>query len=104
MPQDAATDVDFQRAIQQLEDQQHGRAGWLFARGAFDKGDQAYLREQEERRRHAEEATLDRERAQFLAARVRAEEEERRQAMLGGRSVQIITGKPGSKTQPEKER
>ena len=81
MPEGAATDVDFQRAIQQLEDQQHGRAGWLFARGAMDKGDQAYLNDQEERRRHAEEASLDRERAEFMAARVRVVEEESRQAM-----------------------
>lgn len=71
VPADTADDVEFQRAVQQLEDLQNPR-GYVYAKGAFDRGDQAYLKEQEERRRHVEEAVADRERAEFLAARARA--------------------------------
>jgi hypothetical protein len=57
----------------QLEEQQSNRTGWLFASGAFDKGDQAFIQDQQEKLQHAEEAQLDRERSEFLAARARAE-------------------------------
>jgi hypothetical protein len=68
----------------QLEEQQGG-AGWLFARGAFDKGDQAYQLDQQEKAQHAEEARLERERSQFLAARAATlEEDERRAAAAAG--------------------
>lgn len=82
---DPDQDEDYKRAVQSLEDQQHGRAGWLFARGALDKGDQAYLKEQEQLQRHAEEALQEREAAEFAAARALAEEqeEERRRAGSG---------------------
>jgi peptidoglycan hydrolase CwlO-like protein len=83
-PEDVAQDEDYKRAVQSLEDQQHGRAGWLFARGALDKGDQAYLKEQEQLQRHAEEALQEREAAEFAAARALAEEqEERKRAEVG---------------------
>jgi hypothetical protein len=72
VPDDAAEDVDFQRALKRLEDQAHGRGGWLMARGAFDRGDHAYMKEDEDRRRHAEEAQRDRERREFEEARARA--------------------------------
>ncbi|KAL4536062.1 hypothetical protein Ndes2437B_g05499 [Nannochloris sp. 'desiccata'] len=75
VPEDVAQDEDYKRAVQSLEDQQHGRAGWLFARGALDKGDQAYLKEQEQIQRHAEEALQEREAAEFAVARVVAEKE-----------------------------
>ena len=64
-------------AAVQLEEQQSNRTGWLFASGAFDKGDQAFIRDQQEQTQHAEEAQLDRERSEFSAvvsARARAEE------------------------------
>jgi hypothetical protein len=72
VPPDASEDVEFQRAVQQLEDLQNPR-GYVYAKGAFDRGDQAYLKEQEERRRHVEEAVAERERAEFVTARARAQ-------------------------------
>lgn len=38
----------------QVQDQQAGVRGWLFARGAFDRNDLVYLRNEEERQRLAE--------------------------------------------------
>jgi len=85
IPEDVAQDEDYKRAVQSLEDQQHGRAGWLFARGALDKGDQAYLKEQEQIQRHAEEARQEREAAEFATARAMAEREalQRREMATG---------------------
>ncbi len=60
----------------QLEEQQTNRSGWLFARGAFDKGDLLYLRDEEERLRHSEQMMEQAERDAFAAARQRVEEEE----------------------------
>ena len=74
--QDVEQDEDYKRAVQRLEDQSHGRAGYIFSRGALDKGDQAYLKEQEQLQRHAEEALQEREAAEFAAARALAEEKE----------------------------
>jgi len=98
LPDGAADDVDFQRAVQRLEEQQPSRAGWLDPRGAFDKGDQAYLREVEERRRHVEEAQAARETNEFLSARAKAErEEEEKRIRAGGGilSAGLASKKPG---------
>lgn len=75
VPEDVAQDEDYKRAVQSLEDQHHGRAGYLAARGALDKGDQAYLKEQEQLQRHKEEALQENELAEFAAARALAEKE-----------------------------
>ena len=104
VPDDAAGDFEFQKAVQQIEDQQHVRAGFLFARGAFDKGDQAYIKEQEERNRHAEEAMHERERAEFMAARARAEAEERRKAEESLARAQQAHKAAAGKKQLEAER
>ena len=98
MPEGAAEDVEYQRALQQLEDQQHTRAGWLAPRGAFDKGDQAYIREQEERERHMEEAMHAQESNAFLAATARAkeaEEEARRQRLAAQKVAHAKKGPKG---------
>lgn len=71
---DKAEDIDFQRALQRIEAQAQGRGGWLVARGAYDRGDSVYLREEEERRRHAEEIQWDKERYEFEMARARADQ------------------------------
>lgn len=99
VPEGAAGDADYQKAVQQLEDQQHGRAGWLSARGAFDKGDQAYMRDQEEQARHLEEAMADRELQQFAAARRRAEQEEelKRQRAASSAAALLVKKKADQK-------
>lgn len=60
----------------QLEDQQSNRAGWLFAKGAFDKGDLLHLRDEEEKRRHVEREMLAGEHAEFLRQRAALEQSE----------------------------
>jgi hypothetical protein len=52
----------------QVQDAQAGVRGWLFARGAFDKGDMLYLRKEEEKRRFVEQEQEETER---LAVRTR---------------------------------
>jgi len=95
IPEDAANDVDFQRAVQKLEDQTHGQAGFLFSKGAFDKGDFAYMREEEDRQRHVEEAMAEQELTEFAAARLRVEQEEKKRKEKA--SVNAPLGKKGSK-------
>lgn len=46
-------DVEFKRQVASIEAIQHERAGYLDAKGALDKGDAAFMIEQEEKRRHA---------------------------------------------------
>ncbi|KAL6779677.1 hypothetical protein ACKKBG_A13265 [Auxenochlorella protothecoides x Auxenochlorella symbiontica] len=81
MPEDAVKDPDYLRAVQDLEDQQSNRAGWLFAKGAFDKGDLLHLRDEEERGRHLEKEVRDAEQREF--ARQRAELERRAESGQG---------------------
>ncbi|EIE26569.1 hypothetical protein COCSUDRAFT_59093 [Coccomyxa subellipsoidea C-169] len=50
----------------QIEDAQQSQVGWLFGRGAFDKGDLLYLRDEEEKRRFKEDELRESERAIFL--------------------------------------
>jgi hypothetical protein len=88
VPDDVAQDEDYKRAVQSIEDQSHVRAGFLFARGALDKGDQAYLKEQEQIQRHAEEALHEREAAEFAAARALIEEE----ALLRSEAAKMAAG------------
>ncbi|CAL8466882.1 g6418 [Coccomyxa elongata] len=59
-------DADYMRMVQDIEDAQQSQVGWLFGRGAFDKGDLLYLRDEEEKRRFKEEELRELERAQFL--------------------------------------
>ncbi|CAL5225670.1 g8533 [Coccomyxa viridis] len=59
-------DADYMRMVQDIEDTQGGQSGWLFGRGAFDKGDLLYLRDEEEKKRFKEEELRDSERLQFL--------------------------------------
>eukprot|EP00210_Caulerpa_lentillifera_P002690 g2570.t1 len=69
-------DLDYLRMVQDIEDlqQQHG---WLFGRGAFDKGDLLYLRDEEEKQRHAELELRDKELNQFAALRAKMERREK---------------------------
>lgn len=60
-------------SILQLEDQQSNRAGWLFAKGAFDKGDLLHVRDEEEKRRHREQELLNADRNEFLRQRAALE-------------------------------
>lgn len=73
----------------QLEDQQSNRAGWLFAKGAFDKGDLLHLRDEEERRRHLERGIQAAEHAEFLRQRAALEEAEAAPSLLGSSSGSI---------------
>ncbi|CAK0733854.1 hypothetical protein CVIRNUC_000344 [Coccomyxa viridis] len=59
-------DADYMRMVRDIEDTQGGQSGWLFGRGAFDKGDLLYLRDEEEKKRFKEEELRDSERMQFL--------------------------------------
>ena len=93
VPEDAEDDADFKKLVRQVEDQHHGRGAYVLSQGALDKGDLAYQKEQEERRRHAEEARELLERTEFAAARARAEAEERERAMnmaMGKRENETI--------------
>lgn len=78
IPEDASGDAEFQRVVQQIEELQHPR-GYVHAKGAFDKADQAYLRDAEERRKYVEEALVEKERAEFLAAQARVANAKREQ-------------------------
>lgn len=86
----------------QLEDQQQNRAGWLFARGAFDKGDLLYLRDEEEKRRHVELDLREGEVAQFQAMRAQAEAEEERKAAEARRKAEAA--RRAQQAQQEKKR
>lgn len=71
--EEGVVDVDYLKAVQDIEDQQQ-RQGWLFGRGAFDKGDLLYLRDQEEQLRFEELERRDSERTAFASLRSRAED------------------------------
>lgn len=57
MPADEATRNDplYEKLVQDLQDSAPGVRGWLFAAGAFDKGDLLYLRKVEREQKHVEE-------------------------------------------------
>ncbi|KAK9841620.1 hypothetical protein WJX74_008847 [Apatococcus lobatus] len=65
----AEGDADYMRMVQDIEDTQQNQVGWLFGRGAFDKGDLLYLRDEEEKRRFKETELRDSERIRFQALR-----------------------------------
>lgn len=71
VPEDASGDAEFQRVVQQIQELHHTR-GYLYAKGTFDREDQAYLRDAEEKRKFVEQALAERERAEFLEAQVKA--------------------------------
>lgn len=64
-------DADYMRMVQDIEDTQQNHVGWLFGRGAFDKGDLLYLRDEEEKRRFLERDQREKERSNFLIMRAR---------------------------------
>ncbi|KAK9810475.1 hypothetical protein WJX72_011306 [[Myrmecia] bisecta] len=64
-------DADYQRMVQDIEDTQQSQVGWLFGRGAFDKGDLLYLRDEEEKKRFHEQELRDNERLQFNTLRTK---------------------------------
>ncbi|KAK9805877.1 hypothetical protein WJX73_000138 [Symbiochloris irregularis] len=74
-------DADYMRMVQDIEDTQQNHVGWLFGRGAFDKGDLLYLRDEEEKKRFIEKDQRENERTQFLAMRAR-ENAEREASLL----------------------
>lgn len=51
--------------------------GWLFGRGAFDKGDLLYLRDEADKQRHAELELRETELSQFAALKARMESQQR---------------------------
>lgn len=57
-----AHDAEYQKMVQDVTDSQSGVKGWLFAAGAFDKGDQLYLKSEEERLRFVEQELEENER------------------------------------------
>ncbi|CAD7696348.1 unnamed protein product [Ostreobium quekettii] len=71
----AEGDADYVRMVQDIEDMQQ-QQGWLFGRGAFDKGDLLYLRDEAERQRHAELELRDSEKTQFAALRAKFEQQD----------------------------
>ena len=64
--------VNWHELCVQIEDLQQ-QQGWLFGRGAFDKGDLLYLRDEAEKQRHAELELRDTELSQFAALKARME-------------------------------
>ncbi|KAL4857986.1 hypothetical protein ACK3TF_001951 [Chlorella vulgaris] len=83
-----AHDAEYQKMVQDVTDSQSGVKGWLFAAGAFDKGDQLYLKSEEERLRFVEQELEENERRAFLLQRARLEEEaEARMAAAAARAT-----------------
>lgn len=72
-------DVEFKRHVASIEAIQHERAGYLDAKGALDKGDAAFMIEQEEKRQHAINARDMAEKMAFysLKSQVLAKDEEK---------------------------
>eukprot|EP00891_Asterochloris_glomerata_P004360 jgi/Astpho2/4360/Aster-x0627 len=68
----------------QIEDTQQNQSGWLFTRGAFDKGDLLYLRDEEEKRRFQEVELRDSERSQASIAIPKTSEGWQASSMLVG--------------------
>jgi hypothetical protein len=56
-------------SLLQIEDVQQSQVGWLFSRGAFDKTDLLYLRDEDEKRRHLDVELRDSEKARFQLLR-----------------------------------
>ncbi|KAK9831838.1 hypothetical protein WJX81_000332 [Elliptochloris bilobata] len=73
VPEGVENDQDYKRMVQDIEDAQQSQVGWLFGRGAFDKSDLMYLRDEEERQRFTEDERRDRELQQFQKQRARLE-------------------------------
>lgn len=74
----AEKDVEYQRMVNDIEEMQQ-QQGWLFGRGAFDKADLLYLRDQAEQQRHKEIELRDNERTEYaqLKAQVEQNQDER---------------------------
>lgn len=79
-------------AALQLEDQLPGRAGWLFAKGAFDKGDLLHLRDEEERRRYEERELREKEALEFAQLRERAAAQTEAGGASGGKPAAAAPG------------
>jgi len=75
--EDIEGDADYLKMVQDIEDLQQ-QQGWLFGRGAFDKGDLLYLRDEAEKQRHAELELRDTELSQFAALKARMETKDKR--------------------------
>jgi len=106
-------DKDYARMVQDIEDTQQNHTGWLFGRGAFDKGDLLYLRDEEEKRRFQEQELRESELRSFARMRQRTQLPEENEHDPGpdaktdsGRgkiAKHIIVKKPGSKVRPKRE-
>lgn len=68
---EAAKDPDFIKAVHDIQDMQQ-RQGFLLGKGALDKNDLLYVREQEEQRKSQELERADSERTAFALMRSRA--------------------------------
>eukprot|EP01025_Chloroclados_australasicus_P038671 TRINITY_DN3991_c2_g1_i1.p3 TRINITY_DN3991_c2_g1~~TRINITY_DN3991_c2_g1_i1.p3 ORF type:complete len:258 (-),score=38.74 TRINITY_DN3991_c2_g1_i1:275-1048(-) len=70
--QDAEGDADYMRMVRDIENSQQ-QHGWLSGRGAFDKSDLLFLRDEEEKRRCQELQRREQERQQFAILKAKAE-------------------------------
>ncbi|DBA96094.1 hypothetical protein WJX77_012305 [Trebouxia sp. C0004] len=93
----AETDADYMRMVHDIEDTQQNQSGWLFGRGAFDKGDLLYLRDEEEKRRFTEMELRDSERQQFMKERARVEAERAAAALRAAQARRDKAGRQASK-------
>lgn len=93
----AETDADYMRMVHDIEDTQQNQSGWLFGRGAFDKGDLLYLRDEEEKRRFTEMELRDSERQQFMKERARVEAERAAAALRAAQARKDKAGRQASK-------
>lgn len=93
----AETDADYMRMVHDIEDTQQNQSGWLFGRGAFDKGDLLYLRDEEEKRRFTEMELRDSERHQFMKERARVESERAAAALQAAQARKDKAGRGPSK-------
>ncbi|KAA6423706.1 hypothetical protein WJX79_005049 [Trebouxia sp. C0005] len=94
----AETDADYMRMVHDIEDTQQNQSGWLFGRGAFDKGDLLYLRDEEEKRRFTEMELRDSERQQFMKERARIEAERAAAALRAAQARKDKAGRQAPKS------
>mmetsp|Transcript_6255 Transcript_6255/g.17969 ORF Transcript_6255/g.17969 Transcript_6255/m.17969 type:complete len:275 (-) Transcript_6255:233-1057(-) len=95
------SDRDYQRTVQDIEDAAQTQ-GWLFSRGAFDKTDLLYLRDQEEKSRHTEMELHDKEVMAYAQLRMQSDKQKPAPGLgIAGRKIEKErNARPPGKVQP----
>jgi len=75
-PQDTDGDLEYQKLVQEVEEGVGSRqAGWLFGRGAFDRTDLQYLKDEDDKNKYIELERAEQEKSAFAKLRAQQEEE-----------------------------